>query len=674
MTKVLFMLFFGLMAINSFSWTTPTYSSPMDEGVVWTGLTFNWNSVISSEFYEIQIDTVDTFDSPEFQNDIEAYINSSSSNSDTEEYITDLLFGQTYYWRVRAWVMGDTSVWTSVRSIDTRDYVNLFGPSDEASTWTGVTFNWNTHLGVDFYELQLDTSVTFDSPEFQNDIEAYINSSSSNSDTDEYITDLLFGQTYYWKVRAINAVDTSEWSVVRTIETRDYVTLFTPVDLATSAPLTGVYLNWNAHYGVDFYEVEWDTTNLFNSAILGYNIETYINTSSSNGDTDHFTGTLLDNQTYFWRVRAINAIDTSAWSNRIFSTGDIITIPETPTLINPFNSETNVAIPVNFDWENALNANSYELNYSLDSDFSSFISEAITPSNFTAAGLLSGETYYWRVKSINGGFHSDWSETWHFTTDCAHSESTINVEECSSYTSPSGDYAWNETGVYSDVIPNMAGCDSLITINLTINSNSGTEFIEVCDSYTWINGVTYFESTTSPVHTLTNDAGCDSVVTLNLIITPAVDVSTTTTGETITANLDGTSYQWLDCDNGYSEIPGETNQSLTVSENGNYAVRITDACVDTSECVLISTISIDELSPGNQTYVYPNPSFGNINVTLNELKNVTIRITNLMGEMVFIAENINQPIYTLELIGPPGLYLIEIRSESKSKYHKLIKQ
>ncbi|MCT4643876.1 MAG: FG-GAP-like repeat-containing protein [Carboxylicivirga sp.] len=47
---------------------------------------------------------------------------------------------------------------------------------------------------------------------------------------------------------------------------------------------------------------------------------------------------------------------------------------------------------------------------------------------------------------------------------------TINVKliEGETYVSPSGKYSWIQNGIYHDTIPNAAGCDSLITINLTL--------------------------------------------------------------------------------------------------------------------------------------------------------------------------------------------------------------
>ena len=68
-------------------------------------------------------------------------------------------------------------------------------------------------------------------------------------------------------------------------------------------------------------------------------------------------------------------------------------------------------------------------------------------------------------------------------------------------------------------LTNAIGCDSVVTLDLTINySTTGTDVITACDSYTWIDGITYTSSNNAATHTLTNTLGCDSIVTLDLTI------------------------------------------------------------------------------------------------------------------------------------------------------------
>ena len=105
------------------------------------------------------------------------------------------------------------------------------------------------------------------------------------------------------------------------------------------------------------------------------------------------------------------------------------------------------------------------------------------------------------------------------TVSCQETTSTINPTACDSYVSPSGKYTWTSSDVYMDTVFNVAGCDSLITVNLTINSsNTGTDNVTACESYTWIDGNTYTSSNDTATITLTNQAGCDSLVTINLTI------------------------------------------------------------------------------------------------------------------------------------------------------------
>jgi hypothetical protein len=99
---------------------------------------------------------------------------------------------------------------------------------------------------------------------------------------------------------------------------------------------------------------------------------------------------------------------------------------------------------------------------------------------------------------------------------CATAD-TLTLSSCDSLISPSGQYTWYSNGTYLDTIPNSAGCDSLMTINLTIlNSSSASFSASACDAYSWL-GNTLTASGTY-VDTVVNAAGCDSIVTLNLTI------------------------------------------------------------------------------------------------------------------------------------------------------------
>ena len=93
------------------------------------------------------------------------------------------------------------------------------------------------------------------------------------------------------------------------------------------------------------------------------------------------------------------------------------------------------------------------------------------------------------------------------------------ITACDSYTWIDGNTYTSSNNSATHTLTNSVGCDSVVTLDLTINnSNSGVDVITACDSYTWINGTTYITSNSSATHILSNIYGCDSLVTLNLTI------------------------------------------------------------------------------------------------------------------------------------------------------------
>ena len=102
---------------------------------------------------------------------------------------------------------------------------------------------------------------------------------------------------------------------------------------------------------------------------------------------------------------------------------------------------------------------------------------------------------------------------------CNSNSSSISIVSCGSYQSPSGIYNWDSSGVYLDTLANAGGCDSVITVSLTINSVDTvlqSEF--ACISYTWpVNNQTY-TSTGSYFASLVSSNNCDSVIELQLLI------------------------------------------------------------------------------------------------------------------------------------------------------------
>src|SRR5690606_13293962 len=99
------------------------------------------------------------------------------------------------------------------------------------------------------------------------------------------------------------------------------------------------------------------------------------------------------------------------------------------------------------------------------------------------------------------------------------SNQTQNVIACNSYTWPANSTTYTSSGTYTIPLTNINGCDSIVTLNLTINNSStGSETVTTCNSYTWSTDGNTYITTGVYTATITNSSGCDSVVTLNLTI------------------------------------------------------------------------------------------------------------------------------------------------------------
>ena len=140
-------------------------------------------------------------------------------------------------------------------------------------------------------------------------------------------------------------------------------------------------------------------------------------------------------------------------------------------------------------------------------------------------------------------------------TPCAATSGTDVQTACDSYTWSNGITYIADNNTAKDTLVNAAGCDSIVTLDLTIlNSTSSTDVHTACTSFLWIDGTTYTASNTTATHTINNAAGCDSVITLNLTINDA------TTGTDVISSCGPIS--WID-GNTYSS----SNNSATFTLN-----------------------------------------------------------------------------------------------------------
>ncbi len=251
--------------------------------------------------------------------------------------------------------------------------------------------------------------------------------------------------------------------------------------------------------------------------------------------------------------------------------------------------------------------------------------------------------------------------------------STLLINECISYQSPSGNYTWTISGTYYDTIPNVHGCDSILIIDLTIYNQSDSAITtSACDNYISPSGNYVWTTSGSYTDTLSNIFGCDSLITINLTIN-SVDISVTANPPLLFANAAGANYQWIYCDSVI--IQGELNQVFLATANGSYAVKIVqNGCIDTSICYSVYNVGMNEHIYSNDFYISPNPSSNNLIVYFGSIiSKGYIIISNTLGESVYAQSIFNDSKKEINIENiSPGIYFVKVFDGEKSYGKKLI--
>ena len=240
-----------------------------------------------------------------------------------------------------------------------------------------------------------------------------------------------------------------------------------------------------------------------------------------------------------------------------------------------------------------------------------------------------------------------------------------NIEICEGDTYIIGTSTYSSTGNYTDVFTSISGCDSTIITNLIVNPTYDTTVnVTICTGDVYSVGTSTYNANGNYTDILTSINGCDSTVNTNLTVV-TLDNTTNVSGFTISANQSNATYQWIDCNDNNSPILGETNQSFTATQNGDFAVIVfVGNCSDTSDCVTIEGVGINENDFSKLIDIYPNPSTGqfSINLDLNN-ESYDIKIMDVTGKVIYTKTQLTDSKLAIDLnTVANGIYFIEIKT------------
>ena len=304
--------------------------------------------------------------------------------------------------------------------------------------------------------------------------------------------------------------------------------------------------NYNIHRCTSYF---WNDSTYTVSGI-------YIDSSLNMGDCDSISILNLTIEDSAFSLTNITYCDSYTWNGTTYTTSGSYTY--LTTNFNGCDSTATLNLTINYS-----NAGS---------------SSIIACDSFTWNGQIIPTSGIYTQTLTNIG-NCDSIHT--LTVTINSNSSTTSVTECDSYT-------WNGTfyttsGSYTYLTTNIDGCDSTATLNLTINNSTTSTDIKVaCDTYTWLDGVTYTSSNNIATMVYINVANCDSIVTLNLTINNSTTSSTDTTvcGESIGFSFNSTLTYCASSpgSNSYANI-----ELVRIIGNGDSIVNNTAGMCDTYE-------------------------------------------------------------------------------------------
>ncbi len=134
------------------------------------------------------------------------------------------------------------------------------------------------------------------------------------------------------------------------------------------------------------------------------------------------------------------------------------------------------------------------------------------------------------------------------------------------------------------------------------------------------------------------------------------------------------SYQWIDCANNDTLIPGATSHTFYPAFDGHYAVIIQkNTCVDTSACVAVVLTGISEEKLGNSVNIYPNPANEQLYIDLGEIKGEKVSLIDITGKTIYSSaivgkQKVNIPLQDYD----NGIYFVNIESNNQSITYKVV--
>jgi len=218
--------------------------------------------------------------------------------------------------------------------------------------------------------------------------------------------------------------------------------------------------------------------------------------------------------------------------------------------------------------------------------------------------------------------------------------STLNISTCNSYTL--NNETFDSTGTYIRIIPNSTGCDSIITLHLTINKKYTDQTKTICEGEFFFAGGA--NQTVSGIYkdTLTTSLNCDSIVTTHLTVNPkplpmlGPDRDLCAGTQSIISPGSFTQYLWQDM---------TTSNIFTVNTPGLYWVKVTNEF----NCTATDSIIIRSILPSPDNFLKKTDS-------ICSYQQLAIAATGIFNQYLWSTGAVEKQI----IVDKPGTYWLKV--------------
>ena len=342
--------------------------------------TLKWNAVTGAAKYEV-------YRARSLNGDYIKYSTVTGTSYTNTSYIEN---GNTYYYKVRALdANGTAGAWSSVVSVTYKQTLSAPAVTGGNDAQGRPTLTWKAVTGAAKYEVYRARSKDGD----------YIKYSTVTGTSYTNTSYIENGNTYYYKVRALKSDGTAgAWSSIVSVTYRaaSTGTLSAPAVTGGNDAQGRPTLKWNAVSGAAKYEV-------YRARSLNGD---YIKYSTVTGTSYTNTSYIEDGNTYYYKVRALDANGTAgAWSS-IVSVTYKQTLPA-PAVTGGNDSQGRPTLK----WNAVTGAAKYEV-YRARSRSGEYIKySTVTGTSYTNTSYIeNGNTYYYKMRALDAnGTAGAWS-------------------------------------------------------------------------------------------------------------------------------------------------------------------------------------------------------------------------------------------------------------------------